>query len=189
MSYFAPFQLLIQLKQITIIVTMANTKIDDFFLELIKSNKNQINRICAVYAKNREDQKDLVQDVLLNIWKALPNFKNLANINTWLYRITLNVCLRSKYESSQKNKIQLNSIKLKPFVAEPKNVAYEQLYYCIGQLPETDKSIIILFLEDLPYQQIAEIIGISENHVAVKIKRIKNKLLKCLSTNQQNAQI
>jgi len=179
-------------------VKMATNNIEQLFLELIESNKNRINRICSVYAKNAEDQKDLVQDVLLNIWKALPNFEHRANINTWLYRITLNVCLRSKYEHNQQNKIEFDSISL--VIAEniSKDAKYEQLYYCIGQLPDAEKSIIILFLEDLPYKQIAEIVGISENHVAVKIKRIKNKLLKCLDPqhpqhpqhpNHQNAQI
>lgn len=162
---------------------------EHLFLELIEENKNRINRICYVYAKNQEDQKDLVQDVLLNIWKALPNFKQHSNINTWLYRITLNVCLSSKYERHQKDKIELESIDFKLSGEDSKSAEYEQLYYCISQLPETEKSIIILFLEDLPYKEIAEIIGISENHVAVKIKRIKNKLLKCLNPNPKNTQI
>jgi len=167
---------------------MVKNNMEQFFLDLIESNKNRINRICSVYAKNREDQKDLVQDVLLNIWKALPKFEHRANINTWLYRITLNVCLRSKYERNQKNNIHLESVNFIAANDKQKDVEYEQLYYCISQLPETEKSIIILFLEDLPYKQIAEIIGISENHVAVKIKRIKKKLLKCLNPNPQNAQ-
>jgi len=160
---------------------------EHLFLELIEDNKNRINRICSVYAKNKEDQKDLVQDVLLNIWKAIPNFKQLSNINTWLYRIALNVCLSSKYERNQINKIQFESIDFKLTDDGPKSTEYEHLYYCISRLPETEKSIIILFLEDLPYKEIAEIIGISENHVAVKIKRIKSKLFQCL--NHKNTQI
>lgn len=170
---------------------MANTGNEHFFLELVENNKNRINRICSVYAKNKEDQKDLIQDVLLNVWKALPKFENRAAINTWLYRITLNVCLRSKYELNRKNKTQLDSISYKIASESPQDPRFEQLYFCIGQLPNTDKSIIILFLEDLPYKQIAAIIGISENLVAVKIKRIKNKLLKCLTPERkhQNTQI
>jgi len=167
---------------------MTHNDTERLFFELLENNKNRINRICSVYAKNREDQKDLVQDVLLNIWKALPSFEQRANINTWLYRITLNVCLRSKYEHAQKNKIQLDSISLETVADIPKNEKYEQLYHCIGQLEETDKSVIILFLEDLLYKEIAEIVGISENHVAVKIKRIKAKLLKCLTKGNSEYQ-
>jgi len=167
---------------------MTQTDTEQLFFELLENNKNRINRICSVYAKNREDQKDLVQDVLLNIWKALPGFEQRANINTWLYRITLNVCLRSKYERAQKNKVQLDSISIEAVADSPKSEKYEQLYHCIGQLGETDKSIIILFLEDLPYKEIAEIVGISENHVAVKIKRIKGKLMKCLTGENPKSQ-
>jgi len=112
---------------------------EHLFLELIEDNKNRINRICSVYAKNKEDQKDLVQDVLLNIWKAIPNFKQLSNINTWLYRITLNVCLSSKYERNQINKIQLESIDFKLTDDDHKSTEYEHLYYCISRLPENIK--------------------------------------------------
>ena len=159
-----------------------DSKIEQEFLELIEQNKAKINRICSVYAKNREDQKDLVQDVLLNIWKALPSFEHRASINTWLYRITLNVCLRSKYEKARKNKVEIDSIQIEYPQEENKDEKYEQLYQCIAQLEETDRSIIVLFLEDLPYKDIAAIAGISENYVAVKIKRIKARLLNCLKT-------
>lgn len=168
---------------------MTQTNTEQLFFELLENNKNRINRICSVYAKNREDQKDLVQDVLLNIWKALPRFEQRANINTWLYRITLNVCLRSKYEHVRKHKVELDSISIEPMADVPKNEKYEQLYHFIGQLEATDKSIIILFLEDLPYKEIAEIVGISENHVAVKIKRIKGKLMKCLTRENSKSQV
>lgn len=157
-----------------------DSTIEQEFLELIEQNKAKINRICSVYAKDREDQKDLVQDVLLNIWKALSGFEHRANINTWLYRITLNVCLRSKYEKVQKNKIKIDSLQIEYPQEENKDEKYEHLYHCIAQLEETDRSIIILFLEDLPYKDIAAIAGISENYVAVKIKRIKARLLNCL---------
>lgn len=157
-----------------------NADLEHWFLELIEQNRSRINRISSVYAKNRADQKDLVQDILLNIWKALPSFNNRANVNTWLYRIMLNVCLRSKYEQVRKHKIDLESVQFKHSIAEPKEQKYEHLYHCIAKLEETDRSIIILFLEDLAYKEIGEIVGISENYVAVKIKRIKKQLLTCL---------
>ncbi len=150
------------------------------FLMLVEQNKSKINRICSVYAKNCEDQRDLVQDVLLNIWKNLPSFEHRASINTWLYRITLNVCMRSKYEQVQKRKTKLESVHLAAVLDISKDEKYEHLYHCISKLEETDRSIIVLFLEDLPYKEIAEIVGLSANHVAVKIKRIKKQLLICL---------
>ncbi len=160
------------------------TNIETQFFELIENNKDRINRICSVYAKNSEDQKDLVQDVFLNIWKALPSFEQRSSIHTWVYRITLNVCMRSKYEKLQRSKVNLDSIKIEYPSEEPKEAKYEQLYQCIAQLAESDRSLIVLFLEDLPYKEIAQILGISENYVAVKIKRIKAQLLNCLNAQK-----
>ena len=157
-----------------------NPEIEQQFLILIEQNKSRIHRICSVYARSTEDQKDLVQDVLFNIWKALPNFQNKSNIDTWIYRIVLNICLRSKYEKERKHKIQLNGLEIIYNESEPKNIKYEQLYHCISQLKTTDKSVIILFLEDMSYKEIGHILGLSDNHVAVKIKRIKIQLLNCL---------
>lgn len=157
-----------------------NPEIEQQFLLIIEQNKGRIHRICSVYAKNIEDQKDLIQDVLFNIWKALPSFKGGASIDTWLYRIVLNVCLRSKYEKERKNKIQLDGLEIVYNDDEPKNMKYEQLYHCISRLKPTDKSVIILFLEDMSYKEIGNILGLSDNHVAVKIKRIKSQLLNCL---------
>lgn len=165
----------------------ANKDIETQFLELIEDNKNRINQICSVYAKDDEDRKDLVQDVLINIWKSLPSFEQRANVNTWLYRITLNVCLRSKYENIKQRKVQLKNVHFGRITDIPKNEKYEHLYHCINQLNDTDKAVIILFLEDLSYKEIAEIVGISENYVAVKIKRIKAQLFKCLNTLNSNS--
>lgn len=156
--------------------------IEQQYLVLIEANKHRIHRICAVYAKNKEDQKDLVQDVLFHVWKSLPKFKNQSNINTWFYRVMLNVCLRSAYEKEQKKKIQLNGLEIVYSEVEPKNIKYEHLYQCISKLKITEKSVIILFLEDLSYKEIGNILGLSENHVAVKIKRIKSQLLQCLKS-------
>lgn len=164
-----------------------NKNIEDWFLELVEDNKKRINQICSVYAKNEEDRRDLVQDVLINIWKSLPSFEHRANVNTWVYRITLNVCLRSKYEKVRQKKVQLENVHFEPIADVPKNEKYEHLYHCINQLNDADKAVIILFLEDLSYKEIAEIIGISENYVAVKIKRIKVQLFKCLSTLNSNS--
>lgn len=155
-------------------------EIEQQFLTLIEHNKNRIHRICSVYAKDAEDQKDLVQDVLFNIWKGLPSFKGTSSMDTWLYRIVLNICLRSKYEKERKSKIELNGLEIIYNESEPKNIKYEQLYHCIAQLKPTDKSVIILFLEDMSYKEIGNILGLSDNHVAVKIKRIKVQLLNCL---------
>ncbi|QCR21255.1 RNA polymerase sigma factor [Pontibacter sp. SGAir0037] len=157
------------------------------FLNILDSDKERIFRICRTYASDADDAHDIFQEVVLQIWKALPDFKGLADVRTWVYRITLNVCLRSNYKLQKRKKkhVQFDSVTLEnvedPLPDMPgQEAAFAALYACIQQLNETDRSIVLLFLEDLPYKEIAAITGLTENHVSVKIKRIKIKLSTCI---------
>lgn len=158
------------------------------FIKLFEQHKDRLLRICRVYSQNSEDQKDLFQEVVFNIWKSWDSFQEQSSIYTWLYRITLNVCMRKYYQHQRDRhqKTTLDGIYFHPIEKgdghdslETKE-EYEQLYGCIANLKQTDKSIITLYLEELPYKEIASIIGISENYVAKKVKRIKHELYKCL---------
>lgn len=160
--------------------------IDNVFLKAFESNKDRIFRICTSYAADKDDAKDLFQEVLLNLWKSLPSFKNESSINTWVYRITINICLRAKQFSDRKQK---QFIKLEGLDLEDKNETmnttdkekqFLKLEECIKKLEGVDRSLILLYLEELPYKEIAQVLGLTENHVAVKIKRIKTKLLTCI---------
>lgn len=158
---------------------------EDVFLIALERNKNSIYRICRVYATIPLEPEDLFQEVVYNIWKSMPAFRHASNIDTWIYRITLNVCLRSKMklEKGAGRSRRFDCIKFDP-VAEPDSNLEEKsrnLYACIAKLPDTEKSIILMFLEDLPYREIASITGLTENHVAVKMKRIRKKLFDCLT--------
>ncbi len=153
---------------------------------MLEENKDVIFRMCSSYARGHEEAEDIFQEVLLNLWKALPGFRNEAAVTTWVYRITLNVCLRARHLAGKKEKrfVKLESLQLQnleaTLAAEPESTGFSDLYACIKKLSDTDKSLILLFLEDLSYKEIATITGITENYVAVKIKRIKSKLLNCL---------
>ena len=162
--------------------------IENIFLQTLESNKDKIFRICRSYATDADDANDLFQEALLNIWKSLPSFNNQSNIDTWVFRITINVCLRAKHFSDKKQKhfVKLDSISYEN-IRETNNSneneeKFLKLSKCIGKLEGAEKTIILLYLEDLPYKEIASVIGWTENHVAVKIKRIKNKLLICLKS-------
>lgn len=157
------------------------------FIKTLEENKEIIFRICSSYSSSQEDTKDLFQEVVFNIWKSLPSFRNKASIQTWVYRITLNVCLRAKVQDNQRKKhIDFNSIKIENLenaaISSADHKAYSELYSCIKKLNDVDRSLILLFLQELPYKEISEVTGLTENHIAVKIKRIKNKLLVCLET-------
>ena len=153
------------------------------FIKILEANQQRIQKICGMYTNTPEDCKDLVQEVILNIWKAYPSFENKAAINTWIYRIILNVCLKKRfYQQKKQQVISLEGLQFEPASesTDLQDDKFVALKTCINQLDFSDRAIIILFLEDMAYKEIAEIIGISENYVAVKIKRIKAKLGVCL---------
>lgn len=162
---------------------------NDVFQSLLEDNKLQILRICSAYSQNEDDKKDLFQEVVINIWKSLSSFEGKASVSTWIYRVTLNTCMRArlKIDRHNTNYLKLKSIHIetiKDDEGEEQKTKHErltQLYRCIGALKETEKNIVLLFLEDLPYKEIASITGVTENHIAVHMKRIKEKLLTCLN--------
>jgi RNA polymerase sigma-70 factor (ECF subfamily) len=161
-------------------------KLEDIFLEALEESQQKLLRICSVYAKDADDTKDLFQEVLVNIWRSMPNFKGNSSMGTWMYRITLNVCLRmrSKEIKLQKKVIRLDSITIgnlkSPHVDTEMNEQLIALRSCIRKLNEADRAAITLYLEELPYKEISNVLGLKENTVAVKVKRIKGKLLNCL---------
>lgn len=157
----------------------------DSFDQLLKENKHKIYRICKIYAATPIEPQDLFQEVVFQIWKSLPNFKGNSSIDTWVYRIALNVCLRSKMklEKSNQKTTRFDAVHfvqatetIDPFEEEK----FKYLKECIATLNESDTSIIILYLDELSYKEIAEVTGLSENHIAVKMKRIRKKLFECI---------
>ena len=139
--------------------------------------------MCLAYTSSYEDAKDLFQEVLLNAWKAIGSFQNKSSVNTWLYRITINVCLRANQQINKRKSRFLNAdgLALESLqISEPHQKSYPELYHCIKSLNEIERSIVMLFLEDMPYKEIAEITGLSANNIAVKMTRIKCKLFHCL---------
>lgn len=158
---------------------------EDFFISILNSNKDKIFRICSSFADGHEHAKDLAQEVYLNIWKSLDSFNGKSHVNTWVYRIALNICLRARtqYKNRKKKLLYLDGIEFQQFpAAGEKEKNFSRLYQCIKKLKETDRMIILLYLEELPYREISGVCGISENYVAVKIKRIKQELFTCLKS-------
>lgn len=159
---------------------------EQHFKDILNNNKDAVYRICRAYAADEEQVKDIFQEVMLNVWRALPGFKQQSAVNTWVYRIALNVCMRAKYNTDKhKVTVRLDSIQWSSAAIADNSSSpeYKELYACIATLNETDKSLILLFLEDLSYKEISSVTGLTENHVAVKIKRIKSKLFTCLKQN------
>ncbi|WP_074407706.1 RNA polymerase sigma factor [Aquimarina megaterium] len=156
------------------------------FNQILEDNKDTIYRICRIYAVSPIEPQDLFQEVIIHIWKSYSTFKGKSNISTWIYKISLNVCSRSKmkFDRSNDKLVQFKSIQFLLTENIPENnnqEKYRALHDCISILNESDKAIIILYLDELPYKEIATITGLTENHIAVKMKRIRKLLFNCIT--------
>lgn len=156
--------------------------LEQLFLQTINEHQRIIHKVCRIYTSNKDDHNDLFQEIILQIWKAFPSFRNEAKITTFMYRIALNTAI----SGIRKKKIKTTELESISFqIQENKEDDFSDelklLYASIEQLSDVEKSIILLFLEDKPYDEIAEITGISANYVAVKMNRIKEKLRKLLN--------
>ena len=153
------------------------------FLELLGKNRPRILKICRIYAWGRADQDDLYQEILCQIWRALPNLKEQTHVNTWLYRVALNTAISfvRKTKSYRLRVVSGDDEKIKGFANDPacdsrNEEKLSQLFQAISQLNEMEKTAILLFLEDSSYEQTAAVMGISESNVGVILHRAKKKL-------------
>lgn len=161
-------------------------QLEQSFIQIIEENKDKIFRICKIYAVPPMEPQDLFQEVVIQVWQSLSTFKGKSSISTWIYRVALNVCYSSKMklEKSNNKTVRLESIHFALSESEPDKIQkekYQVLQACIAALNQIDKSIVILSLEELPYKEIAAITELTENHIAVKMKRIRKTLLKCIT--------
>jgi RNA polymerase sigma factor (sigma-70 family) len=154
-------------------------KENEIFLELINENKGIIIKICNMYCQNKEDKDDLSQEIVYNLWKAFPSYVPQYKVTTWMYRIALNIAI--SFYRKEKRVLDFVSYDESLIVfEETDNIELEAdlilLQGFIQQLGEIDRSIILLYLDDKPYNEIASIIGLTETNIATKISRIKYKL-------------
>ncbi len=151
--------------------------IEKEFLATLSQYNAMLYKIVRLYRDNSEDREDLFQEIVFQLWKSYPNFKGDAKISTWLYRIALNTAIAS----FRKKTTPINySTELPDFAEEQPSdeleLRQERLFAVLKVLDDSEKAIIALYFEELSYQQIAEITGINENYVGVKINRIKTKI-------------
>ncbi|MBT30021.1 MAG: RNA polymerase subunit sigma-70 [Thalassobius sp.] len=152
------------------------------FLKIIEQNQNIIHKVSRIYRDTKEDQEDLFQEIVFQLWKAFPNYREEAKVSTWMYRIALNTAI----VTYRKKKVAINYSEtipenIHPATASELSENEERMYNALRKLSEAERALISLFLEDYSYREIGEITGISENYVAVKINRIKNKLKQLLN--------
>ncbi|MEG1563502.1 MAG: sigma-70 family RNA polymerase sigma factor [Bacteroides sp.] len=162
------------------IVTPANDTIEQDFLSVIREYERVIYKVCYLYTTKSATLSDLYQDVVLNLWKAFPKFRKECKISTWIYRIALNTCI--SFIRKERNVPEIVALTREAdWMTEKQDPQAEMLralYRMINQLGQLDKSIILLYLEEKNYDEIAEITGLTVTNVATKLSRIKDKLKK-----------
>lgn len=156
----------------------------DFYKLSILPYAGIITKICRAYTHTQEDFEDYYQEVCLQIWRCKGNFKKEAEWSTWIYRLTLNVCLTLVKKKSITTEFHdLNALKStehKDHSASHNN-AIDNLYAAIKKLSEVDRAVIILYLEEKSYQEIAQIMGTNPTNIGVRINRIKKRLKNILN--------
>jgi RNA polymerase sigma-70 factor (ECF subfamily) len=151
------------------------------FITVVKDNQRLIYKICHSYCRNRENRIDLEQEILFQLWKSFEKYDGRVKISTWIYRIALNTAI-SFYRNDYKQKKHASNVDVSMISLVDAEYESEQdenimmLYRFIEQLNEIDKALMLLYLDDNKYRDIAEIIGITETNVATKINRIKKSL-------------
>jgi RNA polymerase sigma factor (sigma-70 family) len=151
------------------------------FLEQVRENQGLIYKLVGLYASDGEEKKDLYQEVLLQAWKAWPHFRGDAKFSTWLYRICLNTILTQKRKANlveYKESLEAISPAVQHSSIQKEDMA--GLQKAIRQLSETDRAIISLHFDGYDNSEISEILGITGNHVAVKLYRCKQQLTNLL---------
>lgn len=152
------------------------------FEEIHKTYWPKVYRQCIGYINDPDAAKDLAQETFIKVWQQLPKFRNESSIGTWIFRIAVNTCLGQIRKDKKMPKSEL-PMGMVAEVSEDKEPEMQFLYQCISELPEIERIIISLELEDLKQKEIAKIVGLSESNVRVRIHRIKEKLTRKFEQN------
>ncbi|SDU17088.1 RNA polymerase sigma-70 factor, ECF subfamily [Polaribacter sp. Hel1_33_78] len=156
----------------------------DFYTTSILPYSGIIIKICRAYTDSQEDFEDYYQEVCLQIWRSKDKFRGDSKWSTWIYRLSLNICL-TLIKKKKKTRQYFNNDAVNQYEEGEENSAFSNenlnfLYEAIKRLSEIDRAIILLYLEEKPNKEIAEIIGTTPNNIGVRVNRIKERLKKLL---------
>jgi RNA polymerase sigma-70 factor, ECF subfamily len=152
------------------------------FVNLINEHQGLIHKVCLMYENDPEVRSDLFQEIVLQLWKSFHTFRGEAKITTWMYRIALNTAI-SRFRKDTR-KVKTEDLK-EPHLnisetSDEREENLQKLQWAIRQLSEIDRGMIMMALEEIPYEEIAETVGISQNNVRVRMNRIREKLRKLM---------
>ena len=147
------------------------------FKDIYSKYSQKVHRLCLGYTGDTMQADDLLQEVFIKVWENLEKFRGESQVSTWIYRIAVNTCLLHLRSNKKQAKVNVEDYGSKiSDETNDKEAQVQLLYKCISELNETDRLIITLLLEEVPYPEIAEVTSISEGNLRVKIHRIKQQL-------------
>ena len=147
------------------------------FTRMVKEYRKTIYTVCYFFSKDTEEVNDLYQEILINLWKGFPNYRGESSLKTWIWRVSLNTC--SNQERKKKSRIRTVSLSIDIDLYNDEDAGSRQiqmLYDRINRLDVFDRAIILLWLENMTYQDIADVVGISVSNVTTRLFRIKEQL-------------
>lgn len=161
------------------------TELEKNFLLDFEANQNIAHKVCRIYTTNQDAHNDLFQEIAIQLWKNYSKFRGDSKFSTWMYRVALNTAISLYRKSTRTIKTQdISDVSFKIQSSEYDNTEELQLaalYNAIRSMNDIDKALIFLYLEDKPYKEIAETLGITEVNARVKMNRAKDKLKRTLN--------
>jgi RNA polymerase sigma-70 factor, ECF subfamily len=156
--------------------------IQEAFVRLLSEHRGMLYKVCRLYCFTAPDREDLFQEIVFQLWRSYPSFRGEARISTWLYRIALNTAI----SGLRKRRGVITTVDPGRLPGEIQDIQYpaekedqvRQLYAAIEKLSEVERALTMLYLEDKSYNEMEEILGISQNNLRVKMNRIRDKLRK-----------
>lgn len=156
------------------------------FIQIVNAHAGILHKVCRLYGKEEEDRKDLYQEIVLQLWRSFPTYRQEAKPSTWLYRVALNTAISLvRRQSRRVSPIALNN-ELVAIVQSTQSSEIDeqmnQFYRAVDELSSVEKALVFLYLDNNSYDEIARIVGISNSNVGVKLNRIKAKLKRIVTT-------
>jgi len=157
------------------------------FVRLVDESQGIIHKVCRMYCDNETHREDLFQEIVVQLWKSYPSFKGESKFSTWMYRVALNVAIQDFRKEKKRRFLFLEQFEFKEPASAPKNEfkneRIDALYKAISNLDKIERAIMLLHLDEVPNEEIAAIVGITQNYVRVKMTRIRKKLAITIKTD------
>ena len=157
---------------------MDMNELESKFAQTIKQNKSTIYTVCYMFSKDADEVNDLFQEAVINLWRGFEGFKGKSDVKTWIYRVTLNTCisLDRKKRRAATEPLNVNINLFEDHDEDTRQI--DRLHKRIGRLGPFDRAIVLLWLENMSYEEIGQVVGISTTSVSTRLYRIKEQLKK-----------